>query len=1089
MVLKLFGVFAVIGCFLFLPGELFAQNCVLTGLNNTSVTSSCSQVCRDLNFQIPDIKGSSTYTVVNIPYTPYPYITAGGTEDFRLYNDDNYSAVFDLPFPFCFYDSVYSKAVVSSNGLVTFDTTNASCFNGGAAYFIDSTIPHGGILSCTPFDYPRASIMAAFMDLDPRPGPLDPTFSSPPDRKIEWRVEGTAPCRRFVVSYYHIGDFAQTPCGQDPATAATFQIVMYESTGLIDIFFQNKICNLEPPFPPRKAILGVQDFSRTKAVAAPGKNATVWTASLEGYRFVPSGGVSRFVSSELLSMNLSHIAWANSSSSTPGLLDITFPNICSSNASTQYIVKTIFSACDNPATQLTSMDTITINLTGSLNATATTTNTACGPPSGTITVDVPAGSVPPFSFVLDGGTAIINSAFTHSFTNVAQGPHTVIVTDGNNSCSSTINLTVNQTNTLNANISATATTACAGAGNGTITVTPVNGSAPYTFSLDGGAPQAGPAPFTFINVAGGLHNVIVSDASNCVTNNIPVTVATSAVLTTTVNKTDVLCNGGSTATIIVTQPTTGTGPYQYSLDGITWQGANEFNGLVAGTYSVYYRESNGCQGSQSVIINEPAELAVTASANALVCNGQSNGVITVNASGGETPYQFSINGTNYQTNNTFNVPAGTYTVFVRDNNGCINSTAGIDVIEPPVLTISTTIQPASCNGGADGLITVTAAGGNSGYQYSIDGLSFQSSNSFNVTAGSYTVTVKDQNNCIVTKSVTVDLNNDLIFSKGNDTTICEGGSAQLITTSNATAFTWTHAATLNNSSIANPVASPVTTTDYTVTATLGGCNVSGTITVTVNPAPVPNAGPDVDICFGQNARLSALGGTSYQWAPSTYLSSSTIPDPTVIQPRQTTKYTLRVKDANGCTSLVTDDVFVKIIPPIEVSVSPKDSVVAAGERIQLNATSIGTSYNWTNSSTLSNPDIPNPVAAIPEESIGNTYTYTVTASTSAGCTGTASVTLKVYKGPDIYLPTGFTPNGDGKNDKFYPLTVGIKKISYFRVYNRWGQLVFYSTTFNEGWDGKLRGREQTSGVYVWTVQGITNEDKVISKKGTVILIR
>jgi gliding motility-associated-like protein len=349
--------------------------------------------------------------------------------------------------------------------------------------------------------------------------------------------------------------------------------------------------------------------------------------------------------------------------------------------------------------------------------------------------------------------------------------------------------------------------------------------------------------------------------------------------------------------------------------------------------------------------------------------------------------------------------------------------------------------------------------------------------------------VKDQSDCIITKNVTVGLSNNLTFSKGNDTTICEGGSAQLVATSNATGFTWTPAISLNNSSIADPVASPTITTQYTVTATLGGCSVNGTIKVTVNPAPVPNAGPDADICFGQDAHLSASGGTSFQWTPSTYLSSSTIPNPTVIQPQQTTQYTLQVKDANGCTSLVSDDVLVRITPTIIVTVSPHDSVVAEGEQVQLNATSIGTSYNWSNPSTLSNPNIPNPVASIPIGSIGNIYTYTVTASTSAGCRGVASVTLKVYKGPDIYLPTGFTPNGDGKNDRFHPISVGIKKINYFRVFNRWGQMVFSGTTLNGGWDGKLGGIEQPGGVYIWIVQGVTTDDRVITKKGTMILIR
>src|SRR5215470_6019928 len=106
MVVKLMGIVTAIGWFLLLPGDLLAQNCVLTGLNNTSVASSCGQPCRDLNFQIPDLRSSSTYTVISIPYQPYPYVTSNGTEDSNLYNDDSYSQVFNLPFPFCFYDSV-----------------------------------------------------------------------------------------------------------------------------------------------------------------------------------------------------------------------------------------------------------------------------------------------------------------------------------------------------------------------------------------------------------------------------------------------------------------------------------------------------------------------------------------------------------------------------------------------------------------------------------------------------------------------------------------------------------------------------------------------------------------------------------------------------------------------------------------------------------------------------------------------------------------------------------------------------------------------------------------------------------------------
>ena len=87
------------------------------------------------------------------------------------------------------------------------------------------------------------------------------------------------------------------------------------------------------------------------------------------------------------------------------------------------------------------------------------------------------------------------------------------------------------------------------------------------------------------------------------------------------------------------------------------------------------------------------------------------------------------------------------------------------------------------------------------------------------------------------------------------------------------------------------------------------------------------------------------------------------------------------------------------------------------------------------------------------------------------------------------MPTGFTPNGDGKNDKFKPFTVGITNLNYFRVYNRWGQLIFSTAKLNDGWDGRVSGREQPSGTYVWMVQGVARDGKVITKKGTVTLIR
>jgi gliding motility-associated-like protein len=163
-------------------------------------------------------------------------------------------------------------------------------------------------------------------------------------------------------------------------------------------------------------------------------------------------------------------------------------------------------------------------------------------------------------------------------------------------------------------------------------------------------------------------------------------------------------------------------------------------------------------------------------------------------------------------------------------------------------------------------------------------------------------------------------------------------------------------------------------------------------------------------------------------------------------------------------------------------------VVLAGSQFQLLATSVGTDYTWSPATGLDNPNIPNPGVTAPAID-GSEVMYEVSVTTSAGCRGEGHVRLRVYKGPDIYVPTAFTPNNDGKNETFMPFPVGIKHLNYFRVYNRWGQMLYSSSTLNLGWDGKFGGIEQVSGVYVWMAEGITADNKIISKKGTVTLIR
>jgi gliding motility-associated-like protein len=115
--------------------------------------------------------------------------------------------------------------------------------------------------------------------------------------------------------------------------------------------------------------------------------------------------------------------------------------------------------------------------------------------------------------------------------------------------------------------------------------------------------------------------------------------------------------------------------------------------------------------------------------------------------------------------------------------------------------------------------------------------------------------------------------------------------------------------------------------------------------------------------------------------------------------------------------------------------------------------------------------------------------YYLKAITPGGCISYDTLKIAVYKGPDIYLPTAFSPNNDGVNDVFNPFPVGMKKISSFKVFNRYGQLIYSTVNSTKGWDGKFNGKVQPAGTYVWIASGIDYIDKKVIKKGTVLIIR
>jgi len=189
---------------------------------------------------------------------------------------------------------------------------------------------------------------------------------------------------------------------------------------------------------------------------------------------------------------------------------------------------------------------------------------------------------------------------------------------------------------------------------------------------------------------------------------------------------------------------------------------------------------------------------------------------------------------------------------------------------------------------------------------------------------------------------------------------------------------------------------------------------------------------------------------------------------------------LAAEAKNGCIS---DTITEAVSVYTTRAYAGTDTTILEGRPYQLNASG-GDSYTWSPSTGLSNANIANPVATL-----YNDITYIVTASTVLGCATEDSVHLKVVKGPVIYVPTAFTPNGDGRNDRFKFVPVGISEIGLFQILNRWGQVIYSSKNAAEGWDGTLNGLQQPAGTYVWMVAGKAIDGAIIKKQGTLVLIR
>ena len=353
----------------------------------------------------------------------------------------------------------------------------------------------------------------------------------------------------------------------------------------------------------------------------------------------------------------------------------------------------------------------------------------------------------------------------------------------------------------------------------------------------------------------------------------------------------------------------------------------------------------------------------------------------------------------------------------------------------------------------------------------------------------YYVTVNN-NGCINKDSVKVNVLQYISVDAGLDSGICKTDSFHLHPTSYALSYKWIASSGVFVDSVKYPLVQPLINTKYYVTANLGKCQAIDSVYIKVAPYPFVAVSPDTTICFGSRVQLAAsIVGSFYQWTPTTSLLNAKTLFP-VAGPSKTTAYSILVTDTVGCPKAVTDTILITVVPPFNVFAGHDTSVVA-NQPVQLTASvsdTLNKTFLWTPATGLSNPFIANPVATL--SSGTDSIKYIVTAISKEGCYAQDDIIVRVYNNsPDIILPSAFTPNGDNKNDVLKPIVVGLKSLDYFRIYNRWGQILFTTSEINKGWDGTANGSTQPSGTYVYMAQGTDYKGNIIFRKGTVVLIR
>lgn len=611
--------------------------------------------------------------------------------------------------------------------------------------------------------------------------------------------------------------------------------------------------------------------------------------------------------------------------------------------------------------------------------------------------------------------------------------------------------------TITVAVSSQTAVGCGSTNNGTATVSASGGTPGYQYVWTPGNLIGA----TQNSLSAQTYTVNVLDASNC-TGSTTVTITSSTALSLTTGSTFATCglNNGSASVSV----NGGTGTYTYAWSPSGGTAATTPNNLAPGTYTVTVT-GGGCSGTASVAVtSQPAPVVVVTAVNHPTCIGGNNG-----------SFEYTINGGAPITSPAIYGP-GLANASVTDANGCTSPVSVNFVL--PVITATATTVGANC-GVSNGSATVSANGGTAPYTYAWSPTGGNTATASNLNSGAYTVLITDANGCTFSQPVNVPAIGGPTLTLSNVVNASCGqtnGSATVNATGGTAPYVYAWSPTGGTGTTATGLAAG----NYTITVTdNSGCIVSETAVIGGGSAITVN-GTVIDENCGQGnggINITTTGGTSpltFTWSPG----GETTQNITNIVGGS---YSVTVSDASGCSTTSTFEV--EVVGSLPVGVNPSSATIEQGDTVQMTASG-GLIYTWSPTTNLSCVSC-DTVLASPVV----TTTYEVTVTDANGCSGTAEVIIYVNPicSQEIFVPTIFSPNSDGNNDKQCVLGNCIATMT-FSIYNRWGELVFETNDQNTCWDGTYKGKKVNSDVFVFKLNAILLNGKEVNQSGNLTVL-